>query len=180
LAREFSLFISFGGFHERPDDASAQRIRNTHVYVNPQGKVLGTYSKTHLFDVDVKDGKYTESQTVEPGKEFVVVRSAPTVNVGLSICYDLRFPAMYAALRAHGAHMLLVPSAFMCRYKEDATHELLQVEWQLRGLCVYGLGCVFTCFVIQNLMCFDGTVAALANIIGSPCCVHVPSRLNAL
>jgi predicted amidohydrolase len=83
--------------------------------VDSAGEIVATYSKAHLFDVDIADGQFKESNTVEPGNRLVLVNSGPVLNVGLSICYDLRFPPLYSALRAHGAHVLLVPSAFMVR-----------------------------------------------------------------
>ncbi|KAL5140369.1 Nitrilase-like protein 2 [Glycine soja] len=111
LARESSIWLSLGGFQEKGSDP--QRLSNTHVIVDDTGKIISSYSKIHLFDVDVPGGRvYKESSFTESGKDIVAVDS-PVGRLGLSVCYDLRFPEMYQLLRfQHEAQVLLVPAAF--------------------------------------------------------------------
>ncbi|GAU12107.1 hypothetical protein TSUD_00730 [Trifolium subterraneum] len=111
LARESSIWLSLGGFQEKGSDP--QHLFNTHVVVDDTGKIRSTYRKIHLFDVDVPGGRvYKESSFTESGKDVVAVDS-PIGRLGLSVCYDLRFPEIYQLLRfQHGAQILLVPAAF--------------------------------------------------------------------
>ena len=110
LARELRIHLCIGSILEAaPEDA---RAFNTSCLIDPQGKLLARYRKIHLFDVDLP-GRVTvrESATRAPGEEPVVVPTELGV-LGLSICYDLRFPELYRALVRRGAQVLLVPSAF--------------------------------------------------------------------
>ncbi|XP_051133162.1 deaminated glutathione amidase, chloroplastic/cytosolic [Andrographis paniculata] len=111
IARESSMWLSLGGFQERGSDDS--HLRNTHVLVDDAGNIVTTYRKMHLFDVDVPGGAvYKESSFTEGGNEIVAV-DTPFGRLGLTVCYDLRFPELYQQLRFHrGAQVLLVPSAF--------------------------------------------------------------------
>lgn len=119
LAAKHKMFLSLGGFQEqiskRPGAAPPTHFHNTHVLVDDNGRVLAAYRKAHLFDVDVPGGKsFRESEFTRPGSELVTC-DVDGVRVGLSVCYDLRFPGFYAALRDAGAQVLLVPSAFTVR-----------------------------------------------------------------
>ncbi|XP_061357942.1 deaminated glutathione amidase, chloroplastic/cytosolic [Gastrolobium bilobum] len=111
LARESSIWLSLGGFQEKGSDD--EHLCNTHVVVDDTGNIRSSYRKIHLFDVDVPGGRvYKESRFTEAGKDIVAVDS-PIGRLGLSVCYDLRFPEVYQLLRfEHGAQVLLVPSAF--------------------------------------------------------------------
>lgn len=111
LARESSIWLSLGGFQEKGSDDS--HLRNAHVLVDDNGNVVSTYRKMHLFDVNVPGGAvYKESSFTEAGAEVVAV-DTPFGRLGLTVCYDLRFPELYQQLRFHrGAEVLLVPSAF--------------------------------------------------------------------
>ncbi|KAJ6767929.1 DEAMINATED GLUTATHIONE AMIDASE [Salix koriyanagi] len=111
LARESGIWLSLGGFQEKGSDDA--HLRNTHVIIDDSGNIRSSYSKIHLFDVDVPGGRvYKESSFTEPGKDIVAVDS-PVGRLGLSVCYDLRFPELYQQLRfQHEAQILLVPSAF--------------------------------------------------------------------
>ncbi|WCJ19433.1 Deaminated glutathione amidase [Euphorbia peplus] len=111
LARESGIWLSLGGFQEKGcDDA---HLRNTHVIIDDSGNIRSTYRKIFLFDVNVPGGRvYKESSFTEPGKDIVAVDS-PVGRLGLSVCYDLRFPELYQQLRfQHEAQILLVPAAF--------------------------------------------------------------------
>ncbi|XP_028799413.1 nitrilase-like protein 2 [Neltuma alba] len=122
LARESSIWLSLGGFQERGSDDD--HLCNTHVLVDDTGKIRSSYRKIHLFDVDVPGGRvYKESKFTEAGKDIVAVDS-PIGRLGLTVCYDLRFPELYQLLRfQHEAQVLLVPSAF--------TKETGQAHWEI-------------------------------------------------
>jgi predicted amidohydrolase len=126
LARETGAWLLLGGFPERAD--SAEHIRNTSVLLRDDGTLAATYRKIHLFDVDVPGGKrFRESETVEPG-DALVVADTPWGPLGLSICYDLRFPELYRALAARGARMLAVPAAFTLETGKDHWSVLLRAR----------------------------------------------------
>jgi len=110
LARRARVTLLLGSLPERTPGES--RVRNTSVLLGPDGATLAVYRKIHLFDVSIPDGaRYAESETVVPGDE-VVVAPTPLGAIGLSICYDLRFPELYRHLVLAGAQVLFVPSAF--------------------------------------------------------------------
>ncbi len=111
-ARQLALWI-FGGSHKLivPGD-KANRVSNTTLVYNPQGERTNRYDKIHLFDADIgEDEAYIESEKFKAGNELSIV-DLEFARVGLSICYDLRFPAMYQALRQLGADIITVPAAF--------------------------------------------------------------------
>jgi len=87
------------------------RVANTSVVIDPRGEIIAAYRKVHLFDVEVGAHTYHESSTTAPGDEIVVADVGP-VRLGLSVCYDLRFPELYRALIDTGATVVAVPSAF--------------------------------------------------------------------
>ncbi len=126
LATEHAITIVGGGFPERTRDP--ERPHNTAVVVAPTGDVAAAYRKLHLFDVEVGDGQsYRESAAVTPGDSTVVVDLCG-LRVGLSICYDLRFPELYRRLVAEGAEVLLVPAAFTLMTGKDHWHALLRAR----------------------------------------------------
>ena len=94
----------------------------------PDGSLLSSYRKVHLFDVDVEDGvRFKESDTIAPGSE-TVVSDSPCGRIGMSICYDLRFPELYRRLVEQGAQILAVPSAFTQKTGSAHWHILLQAR----------------------------------------------------
>lgn len=110
-AREYGVWLVAGAM---PTQITAsERIHTTSLVFDPQGQLQGYYDKIHLFDVDVADGhgRYRESETFSAGKQLKLVDS-PFGLLGLSICYDLRFAALYQQLALAGARVLLVPAAF--------------------------------------------------------------------
>jgi predicted amidohydrolase len=110
LARALGISVLLGSLPERvPGDS---RVRNTSVLLGPDGSTVATYRKIHLFDIDLPGMEHLkESKSVVPGSELVVASSA-IGPLGLSICYDLRFPELYRQLVRRGARVLAVPSAF--------------------------------------------------------------------
>jgi predicted amidohydrolase len=109
VAREKKLFIHAGSLAIlRPDG----KVANRAFVINPQGDVVASYDKIHLFDVDLPNGEsWRESRTYTGGCEGVVV-DLPWIRLGLSICYDVRFPYLYRALAEAGAQMLAAPACF--------------------------------------------------------------------
>jgi deaminated glutathione amidase len=125
LARAAGTWLLLGGFPER---GASNKIRNSAVLLDPSGAVVAVYRKIHLFDVDVPGGRrFRESEAIEPGGAPVVVET-PWGGLGLSICYDIRFPELYRALAAGGARMVAVPSAFTVETGKDHWHVLLRAR----------------------------------------------------
>lgn len=126
LARRNGVTLVAGGMPERSDDPD--RPYNACVVIAPSGDIVATYRKLHLFDVELPDGrKLRESSATSAGREPCVVRVGDFV-VGLSICYDLRFPELYRALVDRGAEILLVPAAFTLQTGKDHWTVLLRAR----------------------------------------------------
>ncbi|CAL8462335.1 g1868 [Coccomyxa elongata] len=123
LAREAGIWLSLGGFQEVGPDPD--HIYNTHVILSSDGTIVASYRKVHLFNVEVHNGPVLmESRSTAPGNQLVACDS-PAGRLGLTVCYDLRFPEVYQRLAFdHGADVLLVPSAFT-KLTGEAHWELL-------------------------------------------------------
>jgi len=115
LAKRLSLWLSIGGFHEKPTlDTDCKRVYNTHLIIDSDGAIQGSYRKVHLFDVDVPGGTpMRESSYTVPGMSIGPPVVTPCGKVGMAICYDLRFPELAVSLAQQGAEILTYPSAFM-------------------------------------------------------------------
>lgn len=126
LAREAGCHLLLGALpEEAPGDA---RYYNTSVMLAPDGAILAAYRKRHLFDVDLPDGQVLrESDNILAGDDIVCV-DTPLARIGLSICYDLRFPEHYRALVDEGAEVLTVPSAFTVPTGRAHWHILLRAR----------------------------------------------------
>jgi deaminated glutathione amidase len=112
LARSAGIWMSLGGFQE--SSADPNKSYNTHIILSDQGEIKALYRKIHLFDVNLKDRpSIQESKTTLPGDNITEVVDTPVGKLGLSICYDLRFPELYRSLSLKGAEILLVPAAFL-------------------------------------------------------------------
>jgi len=126
LARQLRIHLLLGSFNEKSDEAS--RCYNTSVLFGPDGLQLAVYRKIHLFDVDVSpEVRFAESATVKGGSELVSVET-DVGTLGLTICYDLRFPGLYQRLRDLGSEILTVPSAFTLTTGKDHWHPLLRAR----------------------------------------------------
>jgi predicted amidohydrolase len=126
-ARDAGVWVLLGGFPERVGEGD-DRIGNTSLLLDPSGAVRARYRKIHLFDVDVPGGqRFRESESIAPGDQTVVAET-PWGGLGLSICYDLRFPELYRRLSAAGARMIAVPSAFTRETGKDHWHVLLRAR----------------------------------------------------
>ena len=108
-ARELGVHLLAGSVAERVE--GQEQLSNTSVLIDPSGEDVATYRKIHMFDVEVEGVTYRESEAEQPGEEPV---SAPAgaLELGLTVCYDLRFPELYRILAVRGAEAITVPSAF--------------------------------------------------------------------
>ncbi|WP_242338507.1 MULTISPECIES: carbon-nitrogen hydrolase family protein [Anaeromyxobacter] len=110
LARRRGIFVVAGSISEKVDDP--RRTANTSALIADDGQIVAAYRKIHLFDVNIPDGaRYAESEGVVPGDK-VVIAPTPLGRVGLTICYDLRFPELYRKLASLGAEVITIPAAF--------------------------------------------------------------------
>jgi deaminated glutathione amidase len=110
IAAELGIDLLAGSFAERIP--GADKGANTSVHIGPDGELRSVYRKIHLFDVEVDGAVYAESATEDAGDEIVVTELASGLKLGMSICYDLRFPELYRILALRGAELIAVPSAF--------------------------------------------------------------------
>jgi nitrilase len=122
-AATHSLWLVAGAVPQ-PAPGDDARVRSASLVFNPEGELVKRYDKIHLFDVDVGDalGSYRESDTFSSGSDIVNIET-PVGNIGLTICFDLRFPEQYQALRDAGADIILVPAAF--------THTTGEAHWEI-------------------------------------------------
>ena len=125
-ARELGIDLVAGSITERTADG--ERGRNTCVHVGPDGEDRALYRKLHMFDVQVGETVYRESAREAPGDEVVLSRAADGTELGLTICYDLRFPELYRALAVRGARVFTVPSAFTVPTTRDHWEILLRAR----------------------------------------------------
>ncbi|HZT24453.1 MAG TPA: carbon-nitrogen hydrolase family protein [Pseudolabrys sp.] len=134
LARKLRLYIHVGSLAIK---AGHERAANRTFLIDPRGEIAARYDKIHMFDVDLAGGEsYRESRTYRPG-ELAVLADLPWGRLGLTICYDLRFPALYRALAEAGAIMLAVPSAFTQQTGEAHWHALLRARAIENGCFVF-------------------------------------------
>jgi deaminated glutathione amidase len=126
VARERRIYVLAGSIAEKV--AAPGKTANTSVLIADDGSIAAVYRKIHLFDVDIPDGaRYAESETVVPGDAPVTAATA-LGTVGLSVCYDLRFPELYRALSARGAELLCIPSAFTLYTGKDHWEVLVRAR----------------------------------------------------
>jgi predicted amidohydrolase len=120
------MWVVAGSFHERGPDPD--RTYNTSLVFDRSGGLVSAYRKIHLYDVEIPGRvSYLESRSVAPGNDCVTVDVAG-LRVGMSICYDLRFPELYRRLAGAGAQLLLVPAAFMLHTGRDHWEVLLRAR----------------------------------------------------
>ena len=123
-ARDLGIAVLAGSILEAREDG---RAHNTSILVAPGGEVVAGYRKLHMFDVDVGGVSYRESAATAPG-DAMVVGDALGHRVGMSVCYDLRFPELYRRLVAEGADILVVPAAFTSTTGRDHWEPLLRAR----------------------------------------------------
>jgi predicted amidohydrolase len=134
LARKLGIFVHVGSLAIK---VGPDRAANRAFLIDPQGEVAARYDKIHMFDVDLAGGEsYRESRTYRPG-ELAVLSDLPWGRLGITICYDLRFPALYRALAEAGATMLTIPSAFTVQTGEAHWHVLMRARAIENGSFVF-------------------------------------------
>jgi predicted amidohydrolase len=125
-ARELGIDLVAGSIAERVP--GREKGSNTSVHVGPDGEVRATYRKVHMFDVEVAGRTYRESAHEEAGDELVLSETAAGVELGLTVCYDLRFPELYRILAVRGARVIAVPAAFTLATTRDHWEPLLRAR----------------------------------------------------
>jgi deaminated glutathione amidase len=126
-ARELGVYLLAGSIAERGEE----KAFNTSVLIGPDGEDLAVYRKIHMFDVEAGGVEYRESDYEEPGAEIVTAPlegSLGDLSLGLSVCYDLRFPELYRILAMRGARLIAVPSAFTAATGRDHWEVLLRAR----------------------------------------------------
>src|SRR6476619_6407628 len=122
-ARTLGIHLLAGSIGERAEE----KPFNTSVLIGPDGEDVAIYRKIHMFDVDVGDVSYRESEHERPGSE-IVTAGVGELTAGMSVCYDLRFPELYRILALRGARLVLVPSAFTLATGRDHWDVLLRAR----------------------------------------------------
>lgn len=141
LARELDVWLLLGSITVRTDE---ERIANRSVLLSADGSVAATYDKIHMFDVTLPDGKVIrESSAYRPG-DRAVIAATPWGKLGLTVCYDLRFPALFRALARAGAQIISVPSSFQRQTGKAHWHTLLRAR-----------AIENECFILAPAMCGD-------------------------
>ena len=125
LAKKFNIWMLLGSI---PVYQGKKKIKNRSVVVDPRGDIAGYYDKIHLFDVAIKDGQdYRESSFVSAGNEAKII-TLPWGRLGLTVCYDVRFPHLYRVLARSGAEFLSIPAAFTQKTGEAHWHTLVRAR----------------------------------------------------
>jgi predicted amidohydrolase len=126
VASELQVDLVAGSIVERrPDDGT---LANTSVHIGPDGEMRAVYRKIHMFDVEVDGVRYAESEHEQAGDEIVVSELAGELALGMSICYDIRFPELYGNLAVRGAEVISVPAAFTLATTRDHWEILLRAR----------------------------------------------------
>ena len=134
LAAELKIHLHIGSLALR---ASPEKAVNRSFLIGPDGTLIASYDKIHMFDIDLPGGEsYRESANYQPG-ETAVIADLPWGRLGLTICYDVRFPALYRALAESGAAFFTVPSAFTRKTGEAHWHTLLRARAIENGCFVF-------------------------------------------
>src|SRR6187401_2541726 len=134
LARKLSIQLHIGSLAVR---ATPDKAANRGFLIDPRGEIVARYDKIHMFDVDLANGEsYRESRSYRAG-DLAVVTDLPWGRLGLTICYDLRFPALYRALAEAGAMYLAIPSAFTRQTGEAHWHVLMRARAIENGSFVF-------------------------------------------
>lgn len=127
LAKRHGVYVLAGSVPETGPDA--KHFYNTSVMIAPDGKIIATYRKIHLFDATLAGGQVLrESDNVSAGKDVVVTPPVHGFRVGMSICYDLRFPELYRALVDAGASLIAIPAAFTLHTGKDHWEPLVRAR----------------------------------------------------
>ncbi len=134
LARKLSIYIHIGSLAVK---ASADKAANRSFLIDRRGDVIARYDKIHMFDVDLANGEsYRELRNYRPG-DLAIVADLPWGRLGMTVCYDLRFPALYRALAESGASFFAIPAAFTRQTGEAHLHVLIRARAIENGAFVF-------------------------------------------
>lgn len=137
LVADLGVWMVLGSI---PVRHTAGKVHNRCLVINPNQEIVATYDKIHLFDVAIKDGQeYRESSSVQPG-ERAAIAELPWGKLGLSICYDIRFPHLYRSLGQAGADFISVPAAFTAKTGAAHWHTLVRARAIETGCYVFAPG----------------------------------------
>jgi deaminated glutathione amidase len=125
-AQALGIDLVAGSISERVE--GEDKLRNTSLHYGPDGELKALYRKVHMFDVEVGGVEYRESDNEDPGDEAVLTATADGVEIGLSVCYDLRFPELFRVLAVEGARILTVPAAFTLTTTRDHWEPLVRAR----------------------------------------------------
>jgi predicted amidohydrolase len=125
-AREMGIDLVAGSIAERVE--GREKLSNTSVHVGPDGEIKAVYRKLHMFDVEIEGKRYCESDTDEPGEEVVVSELEGGAKLGMSICYDLRFPELFRVLALRNARVVALPAAFTLPTTRDHWETLIRAR----------------------------------------------------
>jgi deaminated glutathione amidase len=125
-AAELKLDLVAGSIAERVE--GREKLGNASVHVGPDGEIDAVYRKLHMFDVEIEGKRYCESDTDEPGEEVVSSELADGSNLGMAICYDLRFPELFRVLALRGARVVSLPAAFTLPTTRDNWEPLVRAR----------------------------------------------------
>ena len=125
-ARELGIDLVAGSVSERV--AGDDKLRNTSLHIGPDGEIKATYRKMHMFDVEVDGTVYRESEHEAPGDDVVLSTTADGVELGLTVCYDIRFPELYRILAVRGARVVTIPAAFTVPTTRDHWEVLVRAR----------------------------------------------------
>jgi predicted amidohydrolase len=125
-ARELGIDLVAGSISERVD--GEDRLRNTSLHIGPDGEIKAAYRKMHMFDVEVGGTVYRESEHEAPGDDVVLSTTADGVELGLTVCYDVRFPELYRILAVRGARIVTIPAAFTVPTTRDHWEVLVRAR----------------------------------------------------
>ncbi len=126
LARELGVELVPGSLLELLE--GEEKLANTSLHIDAEGEVRAVYRKLHMFDVEVGGRVYRESELELPGEEIVLSHTSAGVGLGLTVCYDLRFPELYRILAVQGAQLITVPAAFTLPTTRDHWEVLLRAR----------------------------------------------------
>ena len=125
-ARELGIDLVAGSVSELIE--GDEKLRNTSLHIGPDGEIKAIYRKMHMFDVEVGGTVYRESEHETPGDEVVVSSTADGVELGLTVCYDVRFPELYRILAVRGARVITIPAAFTVPTTRDHWEVLVRAR----------------------------------------------------
>lgn len=128
LCNKFNVWSLIGSVVLKIKKGAKDKFVNRSILINPNGTIVARYDKIHMFDVIIDSTEaYKESNSFEPGREIILAKT-PFANIGLTICYDIRFPYLFSKLKKSGADIICIPSAFTTRTGKDHWETLVKAR----------------------------------------------------